>query len=359
MTELEKIFRLVVMELMEDITHADDLLNDTKKVKLFESVMRRLEELRIGVKDLIPHYIAENYVKGYKITGRELGSVAGNNAVKNMLGNRMHIEAIDRISNDTYQDLASAIRTAEINGIRSIDRILREVKESVGTGVIKGDTREAITKLVLKDFSDNGLTAFITKDNKKLPLDFYAMTVTRTKLTTANTEGAVNRFVENDIDLVVTPEIGSTCEICAPREGIVVSLSGKNPYYPHIDEIGGLPPWHPNCEHDGIRPFMEEFKTQKEIDDARQKGKDFDPDKDDRDSRERKAYEKEQEIRREANQEKKDYYEMRSVLGDKAPDSLGEYRRLSRADNDKWNRLQDDYRSELRDIRKELDGEDD
>ena len=72
--------------------------------------------------------------------------------------------------------------------------------------------------------------------------------------------------------------------------------------------------------------------------------KKFDPGKDTRSESDKKEYRKEQEIRRKANEEKKQYYRYVALLGDDAPKTLGGFRRMKRSNSIKYQELKAEYR---------------
>lgn len=349
--EYESMYRKVLDDLIKDVTHIDDLVNDKRRLALFNQISTKLEGLGTAVRDWIPYTIGQQYVDGYGIAGEQLWDLTGSKPAVNIKA-KAHLKAIDEIVNDTFYDLRSAIRTAERESISGIITTLERVQSKIGVGIGTGDTVESITKMVQMQFVERGFTGFITRDGRRLPLDFYSMTVVRTKMKDANVKGAIARYIENGVDLVQTTEVGSTCPICAKREGIIVSLSGKDKDFPSVEVLGGLPPWHPNCIH-SVRPYMKQFKSKEDI----QQDKERNEDRvmlDNRTPAQKKEYNTGQQIRAKANQEKKKYYEMRAVLGDDAPSSLAQYRRMSRANNPSWQKLQKEYKLAVNEIREDL-----
>jgi len=55
-------------------------------------------------------------------------------------------------------------------------------------------------------------------------------------------------MVENDFDLVQVSAHGG-CDLCAPWEGAILSISGDTPGYPTVDEAEASGLFHPNCKH--------------------------------------------------------------------------------------------------------------
>jgi hypothetical protein len=81
--------------------------------------------------------------------------------------------------------------------------------------------------------------------------------VARTTTREAASVAAINECKEFDVDLVQISTHYPTCEICAPLQGKVFSISGKDKRYPKLtDEY--RPPFHPNCRH-VLTPYVREF----------------------------------------------------------------------------------------------------
>jgi hypothetical protein len=83
----------------------------------------------------------------------------------------------------------------------------------------------------------------------------YAELVARTELHEAYTEAVKEQAKEYGCDLLQMSSHDSPCEICAPLEGQIFSISGDHPTYPPLtDDVET--PIHPNCEHN-LNPISE------------------------------------------------------------------------------------------------------
>ena len=368
----------VIEDIFTNISNVDDLLNDKKTMELIKSITDALNQLGISITKYIPGILNEAYTGGLDEATKALqeavagaaalstpvsaGTVAGVASITaaekgkvllfaakqkpSKIQKQIHLEAVNAIVEDSIIDMQAAIRTAKLNANDTILETLQEVKTSITKGIITGDTRKTITAQVLKDFREKGLTSFVTKDGKNLPLDYYAKLVSETKLRKAHTDGAVNRFVETGVTLAQIFENSDTCPICARYDGMVVSLTGKDKGFKSKDEVD-LPPYHPHCRG-VLRPFIQEFKTSRDIQNEKDKWKEWNPKKDVRTPAQKKAYEKEQKNRQQANAEKKQFVRWQSLLGAEAPKTLGAFRRMKRANTPKFQDLQSMYRSNAR-----------
>lgn len=322
-----------------------DLSKEEQAEKLVNDIGYLLDQFGLAVDQVIPEAVIKHYFGGVDAATKALKE-AGKRV--RPIQRRIHMEAVQNIMDDTLMDMHAAIRTAKASAYRSISGTLEAVKGDIAKGVITGDPRKVIQKRVAESFAKDGLTAMITSDGKKLPLDFYSMTVARTKTRTAHVEGASQRYQENGQDLVQIIENYDTCPVCARYKDMVVSLTGETPGFPVVGEGDiRLPVYHPNCRG-SIRPFVIEFKTQAEIDAAKQRNEQFDPEKDPRTEKQKKAYEREQAARRRANEEKKQFARWQAVMGDENFKTLGAFRRAKRENSIRFQELQAEYRRIMR-----------
>lgn len=345
-----EIIEAVVAGIITDIGSIGDLFDNAQKAGLLESILARLEELGIALSEIFPEAVAEEYVTGIKAGEAMLieAGIAGGALVATTPQKRIHIEALDALISGGMGDLRGAINTIEEQIPERMEIILGDIQKELGSSIITGENRRKATARVSEVFAREALYCFKVEDKngvvRNLPLDHYAKTVVKTKLRTAHNTGSENRYKENGIDLVIVDKHFPTCEACAKKQGIVISLSGDTPGYISKDEIG-LPPFHPNCRHT-IRPYVIKYKTKEEI--QRDKAVKYQPQADNRTEAQKKAYAKEQAIRRKANEEKKQYEKMKAALGDKAPKTIGAFRRMKRKNDEGWKRLQEEYRDAIK-----------
>ncbi|WP_212927855.1 phage minor capsid protein [Oceanobacillus sp. J11TS1] len=219
-----------------------DLSEEQAVEQLISDVGNILDQYDLLVDEVIPEAIINHYFGGVDEAAKLL---KGDGIKTKKMSRLIHQEAVGKIIDDTLLDFKAAIRTAKKSANTTIRNALDDVQGDFAKGLLTGDARKVIQKRVAKSFEKEGLTAFITKDNRKLPLDFYAMTVTRTKMRDASVQGHVQRYIENGQDLVQIIENSDSCAVCAAHRGVVVSLTGDTEGYKSVDEVQ-LPPYHPN-----------------------------------------------------------------------------------------------------------------
>ncbi|MER2091054.1 MAG: phage minor capsid protein [Sporosarcina sp.] len=345
----------IIVGISESVA-GSELTEEEQVEMLIRDIKDLLDQFSFEVERAIPESILLNYFGGVDEATKALKaagvgvesdvSVLPSKAIAKSFQRKIHMEAVQELLDDTLMDFRAAIRTAQASASTSITDTLASVKSDIAKGIIVGDPRKVIQAQVARSFAKDGLTAFVTSDGKKLPLDFYSMTVTRYKMREAANTGAVNRYEENDQDLVQIIENSDTCPVCAQYKDIVVSLSGKTPGYKSVSEIK-LPPYHPNCRG-SIRPFVERFKSGEEIELAKKTSSGWSDERDVRTPAQKKAYEREQTARRIANDEKKQFARWKMALGEDAPKTLGAFRRMKRQGTAEFQEMQLEFRRLMR-----------
>lgn len=303
-----------------------NLLDDKERNKMIRNINHLIEINHYNVTDLVGEELADEYQQELENAeslleeqGLELSTTLNAMAQDN---------AIRIIINDTMQDLSAAYRTARINMTKNIEQTVEDVKEEIAKGIMYGNTRDKTTKRVQETFLKEGMTSFVTKDGKQLPLDFYSETVVRTKTRTARINAHVNTYEGYGVNLVEVVGASDPCPHCGAYHDMVFSTDGKDKRFPHLN-VRDVFPLHPNCRCSVI-PFVAQLEDEDVIQEKIELSKEFDPTKDRRTEEQKQAYNKMQNARRKARQEVKDYDKIKSVLGNDAPKTIGAYRRMKR-----------------------------
>lgn len=345
-----------IAKIYQLIQDAGDLLDDKETQRLIAAIIQVLEQLGVVLVDIIPETVLRAYYAGVDEATQalieegmpiaEAAALTAAGAVSKPFQTKIHLEAVQKAVSDALSDLTAAIRTAKVNARGTIEEALSEVQGEITRGLLVGDNRKVAKQRVAKTFEKHGLTSFVTKDNKRLPLDFYAGVVAATKLRDATVTGSVNRYIENGVTLVQVNERADTCSICAKFRGMVVSLTGEHDGFQSIKDIGiKLPPYHPHCRGT-VRPFPLSFRTEEQIQREKDKWKTWKPTDDPRSKTAKKQYERDQEKRRQANAEKKEYAQWKAMLGDEAPKTIGSFRRMKRQNSSSFRELHERYQFE-------------
>lgn len=196
---------------------------------------------------------------------------------------QVHQRAIDVVA----QNMADNLRDAtQFIGRRINDVFRRVALEQTGRKLAAGQTWQDMKQKVVQQLLDKGQTAFVDRLGRRWRLDTYAEMVARTTTREAATVATINTCREFGLDLVRVTTHYPTCHLCAPLQGKVFSLSGKDKRYPKYGENEARIPRHPNCRH-SIHPYV------RELDDNAEETERFSNqplDKDPRSEAEKQAY---------------------------------------------------------------------
>lgn len=326
-TQVENLIRFLVNEIVK-LIEGTNIELDANKQRLLLGIDELFNDLDIGLAEHIPETLLKRYIEGIQQAESDLegfGMSVGKDVdtdANRLVRAPQHKEAITNIVTDTMTDLVAATRTAKVYANKNVDKAISDVKNELATGMISGMDTKSISKRVAQKFADQNITAFVTVDGKHLPLDFYAKTVTRTKMRTANNHGTLNRYKDRKVKHVYVTGNIPTCGECARYRGIVFATE-RGDTFPYINLYTTFP-LHPNCECN-FRPWIMKFKSKQEIDQAKDKAKTFNPDVDPRTQKERDKYKDEQKRRQLARRKQMSYNKMKSKLGKEGPRSYAEY----------------------------------
>lgn len=185
-------------------------------------------------------YGQSEFVKQYQKEGFE---VPGSFSV-------IHKEAVAALADETVSAFGDAMKGAEKTARDYINSATKtKIIGRIATGEISGDTVAEVAKDIQKSFKDDGFNALVDRGGRTWELGSYSKMVTRTKMTEARNMGLHNTMRELGEDLVIVSKHINSCELCAPHEGQIFSLSGKHPQYKPLSDAKDTGLFHPNCAH--------------------------------------------------------------------------------------------------------------
>lgn len=356
--QLAEYFAQVMQEIHERVGNAKNLTNDKNAQTLITAILKSLDDLGIKVVEVMPKELERTYRKALGAATKDLveqGVKVENIQSDVLLKRKLHIAALTSLVRETLQDLKTAIHTAKINATTTVKKLLKQVKQEIAKGLIKGNSNKVVTKRLAKAFQEEGLIAFITAPDKngvqrQLRLDKYARIVVSYKMREASTQGAVNRYQESGVHMIRISQHSDSCAKCAQYAGKVMSLNGEQGF-PSAKNVP-LPPYHPHCRHT-VSSYVLEYKTDQEIQKEKDKWEGFKEGKDIRTDAQKRAYAKEQTIRRKAHEELKQYERYKAVLGDEMYKTIGAFRRAKRGNSNSWKEMQLKYRRMNRELKME------
>ncbi len=202
-----------------------------------------LRQLRDGNRTWCTEAIPRVYSRGIgqadiMLEEAGVGAMAGFGAV--------HQQAAQVLAENTYESLDNI---AQVIG-RQVNDVYRELAlQSVRGSVVGYDTWQQTAARFRAQLAERGITGFKDRAGKMWNMRSYAQMVARTTVMQAHLEGTANRLLENGHDLIRVSSHAGACPLCVPWEGQILSLTGKTPGYPTLEEAKTAGLFHPNCRH--------------------------------------------------------------------------------------------------------------
>lgn len=116
---------------------------------------------------------------------------------------------------------------------------------------ITNEQREQLAAQLLKVLKENGISFFYDKAGRKWKIENYVKMRTMTELVQAQRMSFFTRATQFGVDLVRIKHLNlhPTCELCAPFENKILSISGKTQGYMTLGEASMRGLFHNNCDH--------------------------------------------------------------------------------------------------------------
>lgn len=323
----------------------DDLIaaaSADRSTAYYQALLADLDDILRGLDSRAQTWIEQQmpaiYAAGMQaaISGLEAAGVE-NVARSSMTG--IHRSAVEILALNMYGDLTGATATMG----RTVNDLFRQTSlEAVAQKVATGQTIPQSAKALQQALADKGVTAFTDKAGRNWRLDTYSEMVVRSSTREATNHGTLNQLTSLGYDLVTIPPHSPTCNICAPYQGRIYSISGKDTRFPPLWNTafaGGYGNIHPRCSH-VVVPYVEVFADDVAGDIARS-NQPFDVDP--RLEAERQVFAHGQAKKRAANQDFNQWQRYRERLPNDVP-TLAGFRRMKAANSPKYQALQQRYR---------------
>lgn len=155
------------------------------------------------------------------------------------------LEKVDSRIDSLQQDLTAITESIKSNS----EKIIKELKSSPTANGLK--EQKKISSEIAADLQEKGITFFTDKIGRKTPIEKYVRMRVFTDSVTIQRTSYFVRAIQYGVDLVriVHLNIHPTCELCAPFEGKILSISGKTAEYMTIEEAENYGLFHNNCDH--------------------------------------------------------------------------------------------------------------
>jgi hypothetical protein len=250
--EARRLVRLYIEAEREILLQLDRAMargNDLKHLRgLLENVQAVLEDLLAGNRQWCEEAVPRVYIEGAKFADEMVGKAAGGFGA-------IHQQAVQVLAENTFDRLESV---RQVIGRQVEDVYRRYALETTKQSIIGYKTWKQVASEYRDTLRAQGITGFRDKRGREWNMKTYSETVARTTTMEAHLAGTENRLLEHNIDLVIISAHARSCELCAPWQGRVVSLTGKTPGYPTMDRAREEGLFHPNCRHT-FSAYLPEF----------------------------------------------------------------------------------------------------
>ena len=318
---------------------------------LLRQIQKELKKLKKSSKALVEQLIKENYKTGLQSLIDDLLKDDTAPRLFNMFSG-LNTSQIELITQNANIDLNKSIN---IVGRRMQDAVREAGIEATAEKLTTGQTIREMQKNLEKKLKQQNLTAVEYANGTKMPIEKYAETVARS--TTAETQNKAKVIQGQDwgYDLVRFTEHSHTCEVCSMYQGRVYALTkeaangkykgskGQELHFPYLYDtalISGYSTIHPNCRH-RLSVLPAGAYTAAEMEDFSRKS--MQPFEDMRSDQERKAYAKEQEVKRKRNESRKQYEKIKAALPNDAPKTFAAFVKMKSAKSERYKELLKDY----------------
>jgi hypothetical protein len=315
---------------------------------LLADITEILTQLDADTRNWIEQELPKIYLNGMSDAVRQLidAGAISSGFTASLTG--INQSAVQILAANLYGDLSDANSLVG----RRIDDLFRQAGiQAVTTKVSTGQTIPQAQKNLRQLLVDQGVSAFVDSAGRNWSLDTYAAMVTRTTSAEATNRGTLNQLSGLGYDLVAITEHFPTCPICAPYQGRIYSISGKDERFPALFGTAFSVAYatiHPNCAH-RLRPIVWELLTaaeQRDALDMASRSFDVDP----RSERERRLYENGQVKKRILRADREQWQRYRTILPNDAPSTLAGFRRMKAANSPRYQELRQLYREARRQI---------
>lgn len=272
-TELAETFKASQRQIMRQMQAALRIGNleyaVNRRLQL-AAVVAALDQLGAATDPAARRAVREAFDDGSQTAAEAIGAQIGRQVDIPRSFTGVSVEAVQVLQDAAAQRLGFARQTV---GRRVEDFYAKAGRRAAVRALLGADgSPQAATRALradlLKDpevkklFKD-GVTGFVDRANKKWALDTYSEMVVRTTTREAVVQGQLIRMASHGVNVCRVSMHASSCKICQPFEGRLISLDGS------VTEFQGqsvgdssvpLPPYHPNCRHT-IEPVVTEIET--------------------------------------------------------------------------------------------------
>lgn len=209
-----------------------------------KTVKATLRELQKNTEEPVSKLIDSAFSGGYKIARKEI-KAAGIPLVAEAGG--INAKAMNVYASQVYDRLMDVITMAG----RSATDVYKALEmDTAMTGVISGfDSLDAVKRKMERIAEGNGLVAFVDSRGRQWSMGRYVDMLLRTSSMHIFNEARKSEYLRHGEDLVIVSFHEPTCEMCAPWNGAILSLTGQTIGYSTLEDAQSHGLFHPNCRH--------------------------------------------------------------------------------------------------------------
>ena len=236
----------------------------TERRMQLAAVLALLDQLGAATDPLARDLARQAFADGSALAAKDLAKAAG---VR--IGSVQVPASFTGVSRDAVLTLEDSIlgrlRTARQTVGRRVDDVYARAGRRQALRSLLGaeGSPRAATRALSRDLQRRGATAFVDKAGKQWALDTYSEMVVRTVTREAVVQGQLTRMASHGVNLARVSTHSSSCSICVPWEGRLVSLDGATADFQGeaVADIGAVPvpPYHPHCRHT-LEPVVQEIE---------------------------------------------------------------------------------------------------
>lgn len=229
-----------------------------------ERILREIDEELNNLADKSSSWFRNNLKGAYKEGSSDIVGYLKSIGVTQMVYTPYDEQVVQNIIDNATVGMQDAISGLK----RSTSSILKKttqekLKAIIADGKVSSETLRGIKADLVDYISKRGITLKDGAGRQWTP-EAYAEMMARTESMNTYNQGAINQMLYRDLDLAyITSYASCQCDICQQWEGKVVSLTGKTPGFPTLDDAYAEGMFHPNCKH-RLRPYKEEVRARAE-----------------------------------------------------------------------------------------------
>lgn len=259
MDEQERLIQLyeaASLKLLDMIRRSEGLTR-RRYLQLFTDVVSMTTSLQENVPSLLLKIVEKSYSQGSEETISNL-RVVGFENIDATFSVGIDRAAVQQIVDDAFYTILEAtdFMTQDVK-----QRLETIVQAANSEALIEGQSRRQVTQRAIAEATERGITGIIAKNGARIQVEKYLAGTVQYYQRKAHVDGAINRMVQNNLDLIYVNSVGITCSLCAQYQGRVYSLSGRDDRFPPLIL---KPPYHAHCVHSAY-PWIERYEDREEV----------------------------------------------------------------------------------------------